>query len=232
MLSSFTGVSKFGRRPVAIPTVVPEGLQLYLRPTEYSGSGTSWTDSSVNTYTTTLVGAPTYNTTYFNFPNTSARYIDTNQSLASETFSVGLWFRTNAAGIKMTICKETTVGWPWNYRIWLNGGAIAADTADNTGAYESIGSPLSTYNNGAWYLVMFTRNASNLRLYVNGSEVANGSASLATISNSQEVWIGRSAFSGAYQWVGDLGETFIYNRVLTATEILRNYKATKGTYGL
>lgn len=212
--------------------IVTDGLQLYLQPKAYSGSGTSWTDSSDNTYTTTLVGAPTYNTTYFNFPDTTARYVDTNQSLASEAFSVGLWFRTSAAGIKMTICKETMSGYPWNYRIWLNGGSIAADTANSAGAYESIGSPLSTYNNGSWYLVMFTRDASNLRLYVNGSEVANGAASLATVSNSQEVWIGRSAFSGAYQWVGDFGETFIYNRVLTSTEILQNFNATKAAYGL
>ena len=211
--------------------VITNGLQLYLQPGAYTGSGTSWTDSSDNTYTTTLVGAPAYNTDYFTFDGTT-EYYDTNQSLASETFSVGLWFRTSAAGIKMTICKETASGYPWNYRIWLNGGSIAADTANSSGAYESIGSPLSTYNNGNWYLVMFTRDASTLRLYVNGSEIANGSASLATVSNSQEVWIGRSAFSGAYQYVGDLGETFIYNRVLTATEILQNFNATKGSYGL
>jgi hypothetical protein len=212
--------------------IVINGLQLYLQPGAYTGSGTNWTDSSDNTYTTTLVGAPTYNTDYFTFPDTTARYIDTNQSLASEAFSVGLWFRTSATGIKMTICKETAAGWPWNYRIWLNGGSINGDTANSSGTYESIESPLSTYNNGNWYLVMFTRDASNLRLYVNGSEVANGAASLATVSNSQEVWIGRSAYSGAFQWVGDLGETFIYNRVLSSSEILQNYNATRATYGL
>jgi hypothetical protein len=145
---------------------------------------------------------------------------------------VGLWFRTSATGIKMTICKETAGGYPWNYRIWLNGGSINGDTANSSGTYESIVSPLSTYNNGNWYLVMFTRDASNLRLYVNGGEVANSAASLATVSNSQEVWIGRSAYSGAFQWVGDLGETFIYNRVLSSSEILQNYNATRATYGL
>lgn len=230
MFSSFTGISQFGRRKNL--GIITSGLQLYLEPKKYSGTGTSWTDSSANAYTTTLVGSPTYNTTSFNFPNTTARYVDTNQSLSSEEFSVGLWFKTSEAGVKMTICKETVIGYPWNYRIWLNGGAIAADTANSAGAYESIGSPLTTYNNGSWYLVMFTRNSSNLRLYVNGSEVANGAASLATVSNSQEVWIGRSAFSGAYQWVGDLGETFIYNRVLTSAELLQNYNVTRATYGL
>jgi len=206
--------------------------QLYLIPGAYSGSGTSWTDNSPNAYTTTLVGSPTFNTTYFNFPNTSARYIDTNQSISSESFSVGIWFRTSATGIKMTLCKETTGGWPWNYRIWFNGGQIVGDIANGAGSSESITSPLTTYNNGAWHLVMFTRDSSNLRLYVNGVEVANSAASLATVSNSQEVWIGRSAFAGAYQWVGDLGEAFIYSRVLTASEILANYNATKPAYGL
>ena len=61
----------------------------------------------------------------------------------------------------------------------------------------------------AWYHVVYKVDttqataADRVRVYVNGVEIANGSASLATVSNSQEVWIGRSAFSGAYQWVGD-----------------------------
>lgn len=219
--------------------LVSTNLQLYLDPSTYSGSGTSWTDSSANAYTTTLVGAPTYNTTYFTYDGTT-EYVDTNQSLASETFSVGAWFRTSAAGIKMIICKETTAGWPWNYRIWMNGGQLIGDIAQNSSANVSISSPLTSYNNGNWYYVMFTRNDSNLYLYVNGTQVATVSDTLTgTIINSQEVWFGKSAFTGggvnpqgSYQYTGDLGELFVYDRVLTAGEILQNYNATKSNYGL
>ena len=90
----------------AAPGIVTLSLQLYLNaadPASYPGTGTTWTDLSPNAYSTTLVGAPTFNSTYFNFPNTTARYVDTNQSLAYEEFSVGLWFRTSAAGVKMTL---------------------------------------------------------------------------------------------------------------------------------
>ena len=219
--------------------IVRSNLQLYLAPSTYPGSGTSWTDSSDNAYTVTLVGAPAYNTTYFTFDGTT-EYYDTNQSLASEEFSVGAWFRTSAAGVKMILSKETTGGWPWTYRIWMNGGQLVGDIAQSGGTNTGISSPLTTYNNGSWYYVMYTRNDTSQWLYVNGVQVATASDTLTgTIINSQEVWFGKSAFTGggvnpqgSYQYTGDRGECFIYNRVLSASEILQNYNATKATYGL
>ena len=238
-----TGGLVVGRPWVATaptPDIVRSDLQLYLDPSEYSGSGTSWTDSSTNAYTVTLNGAPAYNTTYFTFDGTT-EYFDTNQSLSSEEFSVGAWFRTSAAGIKMIISKETAAGWPWNYRIWMNGGQIVGDIAQSGASSRSIGSVLTNYNNGSWYYVMYIRDSSTQYLFVNGTQVSTavGTFASGTISNSQEVWFGKSAFiaggsnpQGSYQYIGDLGECFVYNRALTSTEILQNYNATKAHYGL
>jgi hypothetical protein len=140
----------------------------------------------------------------------------------------------------MILSKEEPAGWPWNYRIWLNGGQIVGDIAQPGGVNVSINSMLTNYNNGAWYLVMFTRNDNTLRLYVNGTEIRNVSDTLTgTIVNAQELWIGRSAFiagganpTGSYQWIGDIGQVFVYDRVLDSSEILQNYNATKSVYGL
>lgn len=221
--------------------IVRTNLQLYLdaaSSASYPGSGTTWTDLSPNAYSTTLVGAPAWNSTYFTF-NGTTEYVDTNQSLSAEEFSVGAWFRTSAAGVKMILSKETTAGWPWNYRIWLNGGQIIGDIAQSNVSNRSIGSPLTNYNNGAWYLVMYTRSTTTQTLYVNGAQIttAAGSFPSGTISNAQELWIGRSAFTGSsptgsYQYTGDIGQVFVYNRVLDSTEILQNYNATRSTYGL
>ncbi len=228
--------------PTAVtPGIVTDNLQLYLDaadPASYPGSGTSWFDLSANAYTTTLEGAPAYNTTYFTFDGTT-EYVDTNQSLAAESFSVGAWFRTSAAGVKMILSKETTAGNPWNYRLWLNGGTINADMSQVT-TQAALTSPLTTYNNGSWYLVMFTRDDSNWYLYVNGSQVATrADPYTGSVTNAQELWIGRSAFTqsgasptGSYQYTGDIGQIFIYDAVLTSTQILQNYNATKSTYGL
>jgi hypothetical protein len=218
-------------------SVVTSGLQLYLNAatgSSYPGSGTEWYDLSTNAYTASLVGSdgdqrPTYNITHFTF--NSGEYVDTNQSLASETFSVGAWFRTDAAGIKMILSKETADGAPWNYRIWLNGGQIIADMAQGA-TQSSLSSTLTTYNDNQWHLVMFTRNDSNWYLYVDGAQTNTKLDSyVGSVTNSQELWIGQSAYlGGSYQYVGDIGQVFIYDSVLNSTQILQNFEATEETY--
>jgi hypothetical protein len=128
--------------------------------------------------------------------------------------------------------KEVNAGNPWNYRIWLNGGQIVADISQVT-TQSSLSSVLSNYNNGSWYNVMFTRNDSNWYLYVNGSQVNTKLDNfIGTITNSQEVWIGKSAYSGgSYPFNGSISEVMIYNRVLSSVEVLKNYNATKTRFG-
>lgn len=220
----------------AAPGIVTLSLQLYLNaadPASYPGSGTIWTDLSPNAYSTTLVGAPAFNSTYFTFDGTT-EYVDTNQSLAYDEFAVGGWFRSSAAGIKMLVSKETNAGSPWNYRIWLNGGQIVGDVAKSGGGSQQITSALSSYNNGSWYYVMFTRDSIAWYMYVNGAQVNVALNTLTDpITNAQELWIGRSAYlGGSYQWVGDIGQIFLYDRALAGSEILQNFDATKATYGL
>lgn len=223
----------------AVLDIVRTNLQLYLEPTAYSGTGTSWTDSSTNSYTTTLVGAPTWDVTRFVYTGSSAQYINVGQSLGYETFSIGCWFQTSGTGIKMLMSKETTAGNPWNYRIWLNSGQINFDMSQVT-TQSALQSPLTTYNDNNWHYVIATRDDSNWYLYVDGAQVnTKADPYTGTVINSQVLWIGRSAFTqggvsptGSYQFTGSLGEIFVYNDVLTASEVLQNYNATRATYGL
>lgn len=214
--------------------VVTSNLQLYLNAASsasYPGSGFYWYDLSVNAYTTDLVGSPPWNSTYFSF---NSQFVDTNQILKFENFSIGAWFRTSAAGIKMILSKEQSAGTPWNYRLYLNGGQLVGDIAQSPSSTVTITSPLTNYNNNSWYLAMFTRNDSTLTLYVNGSQVNTVSDTLTgSILNDQELWIGLSNYlGGSYAFVGDIGQVFVYDRVLSGSEILQNFNATKATYGL
>lgn len=220
--------------------IVRNNLQLYLDASDsnsYAGSGTTWTDLSQNSYATTLVGVPTYNSTHFTFDGTT-EYVDTNQSLSAEFFSVGVWFRTSAAGIKMMLSKEVPAGNPWNYRMWLNGGTLVGDMSQVTTQAQI--SHAGSYNDGEWYLAMFTRDDSNWYLYVNGQQVATrADPYTGSVTNAQELWIGRSEFTnggasptGSYQYTGDIGQVFVYDAVLTPAQILQNYNATKSIYGL
>jgi hypothetical protein len=226
------------------PLVVTRNLQLYLNaadPASYPGTGTVWTDLSTNEYATTLENNPVFNTTHFTFDG-DTQYVDTNQSLAAEEFSLGVWFRTEASGINMMLSKETTAGRPWNYRLWLLDGQLRADIALAGTGPTNIQELLFNggYNNGEWYFAMVTRNNDEWYLYVNGVKVATRTDTFtSTISNSQELWIGRSAFTGggirptgSYPYDGDIGQVFVYDAVLTPAEVLQNYNATRATYGL
>lgn len=223
--------------PTSVPDIVRgQSLHLFLDatdPASYSGSGITWTDMSTHNNDGTIVGSPTYNSnSYFSFDGSSTQYVDLNTALDFESFSVGAWIRSSASGLRMILSKETPAGQPWNYRIWLNNGQIVGDIAASSSS--SIISPL-TYNNNNWYLIMFTRDNSSKRqyLHVNGVQVAtivdtiNGS-----IKNNQELWVGRSSYSGAYQFQGDIGQVFVYDKELTSSEILQNFNATKGKFGL
>jgi len=219
--------------------IVISGLQLYLNAgntKSYPGTGTTFYDLSPNGYTTvTLTNGASFTQSVGGAIVLDATndFIDTNQSLASETFSIGAWFKTSAAGIKMIISKETSAGNPWNYRMWLNGGQIYCDLSQVT-TQVSLTSPLTSYNNGNWYYAMFTRNDSNWYLYVNGVEINNrADPYTGSVTNAQEVWIGRSAYAGGnYQFPGSIGEVMIYNRVLSATEVLWNFNMTRSRYGV
>jgi len=220
------------------PSIVTANLQLYLTAGDtdsYPGSGTSWFDLSPNSYTSTLINGVGFSsasggTLTFNGVN---QYVNTNNFINAESFSVSSWFRTTTGGIKMIISKETNGGWPWNYRIWLNGGQIVGDIAQSGGISTSVSSPLSTYNNGGWYNVVFTRNDSTLKLYVNGVQIATAADTLTgAISNNQVVWIGQSAYlGGSYDYTGNISEIMVYNAVLTDAEVLQNFDATKTRFG-
>jgi hypothetical protein len=213
--------------------IVTDGLQLILDAGDsesYSGSGSTWYDLSANNYDATLVNETSYNSAdkgYFVFDGDND-YIDVNAILSYESFSVGAFFRTSYAGIKMIISKETTAGTPWTYRIWLSGGQIVADIAQG-GTQQSLTSPLTSYNDGEWHHVMFTRDDNNWKLYVDGYEVnSRVDPFTGSIVDSQELWIGRSAFTGgsptgSYPYAGDISVVMVYNKVLTGSEILTNY---------
>lgn len=233
------------RRPWVLNyRIVTRNLQLYLDAADtdsYPGTGTTWTDLSDNGYATTLVDAPAFNTTHFAFDGVND-YVDTNQSLAAESFSLGVWFRTEASGINMMLSKEEAAGRPWNYRLWLNGGQLRADIALAASGADNLQELVFNggHNNGEWYFVMLTRNNDEWYLYVNGAEVATRTDTFTdTVSNSQELWIGRSAFTasetnptGSYPYDGDIGQVFVYDAVLTPAEVLQNYNATRSVYGL
>lgn len=230
--------------------IITTGLQLWLEPdqyTSYPGSGTSCYDLSSNRYTTTLQRGVTYSTSRapsFGFNGTTNnRYIDTGQYLSSETFTLSSWFKSSTtATYQMLFSKETTTGYPWNYRMYLvlTSGYIAGDI----GTLSSNQGIAGTTNlcDGSWHNAVFVRSVDldTLYLYVDGVLVTSATdTTTGTMSNNQNVYIGISAFTasgtnpnGSYPMNGNIGQSLIYNTALTATQIKQNFNAMRGVYGV
>ena len=75
-----------------------------------------------------------------------------------------------------------------------------------------------------------TRDASNnMSVYLNGIGSTTGAQNYSNTLQMNQ--IGRySAFYNQYNVKGSIGEVKIYNRVLSASEVLQNYNATKKRY--
>ena len=85
---------------------------------------------------------------------------------------------------------------------------------------------------GQWKFISCQRTGStSAEVYVNGSLVASSSSLPSKTSTGQNIDIGRIDISGRYT-SGNIAQVSIYNRALSVSEVLQNYNATKGRFGL
>ena len=100
------------------------------------------------------------------------------------------------------------------------------------GGYEASGKyfQFPQLNLNQWLHLVMTRDASNnMSVYLNGvGSTSNTQSYSYTLQMNQ---IGRySAFTNIYNAKGSIGEVKIYNRALSASEVLQNYNASKKRY--
>jgi hypothetical protein len=138
--------------------------------------------------------------------------------------------------VKYTTTSDQIFAQKWNYsggsqgytiELYLNEIAAACYTGVN---YLRVS--VSNYPANNIYHIILTLSGTTQTLYINGVSVAsNSGGSIPNISGTSFTIGNRSNLSGTYLG-GNVYSTKFYNRALTAQEILQNYNATKGRYGL
>lgn len=89
-----------------------------------------------------------------------------------------------------------------------------------------------------WQFLGWTVNGANLLLYKNGVQVNSLSVTSKTLNGTIEpaarFGIGCSGVTGTpiYGYIGYISHVTFYNRTLTADEVLQNYNALKGRFGI
>ena len=218
------------------PKIVTSGLVLALDAADklsYPGSGTTWRDLSGNNNIGTLTNGPTFSganmgSIVFDGTNDCVTLaINSLFNFGTGDFSIFCWIKSSKVSDFSTIfaLDDGALGTGILFYIAVTTGVFrtwVANVAQNTAA---------SIANGNWNYVGITRSSGTVYQYINGVQVGSF-ASAGSVRTNQIPRFGNYDSSNSYMYQGNIAVSQIYNRALTATEVLQNYNATKNRYGL
>ena len=225
-----------------IPTV--SNLVLYYDPSNtasYPGTGTALTNlasSSLNGTTSNI----SFTSPYFTYNGSSSQVsVADNASLepGSGDFTMEAWVNQSVSGNDVVLGKFDNGGLSLDvsYSIRTTGTTFYAQLGSGSGSGSTLfvnsTNHIGTVN--TWYqLVYVFKNGGTktLETFVNGTSIGTVNHSLASILNSSNpLYIGSYNGGEFSQWFdGKIGVVRMYNKALTAEEVLVNYVADKGKY--
>ena len=214
------------------PKMVTDGLVLCVDAASkrsYPGTGTVWTDL-VGENDGTLTNGPTFSSAnggsivFDGSDDTVATTL--SPSLASYTIS--MWVKTSSSSSEIYI--DSYISANYIRLVVLSTGVVQFPFRESGTEIVSVSS--TSINDGEWHHITGTRDAGVIgRVYVDG--VADGSATDTTaggaITPGVSLDIGRASGNRVS---GKIASVQIYNSSLTADEVLQNYLATRGRFGL
>jgi hypothetical protein len=238
------------------PAIVTNGLVLNLDAgftPSYPTTGTTWYDLSGNSINGTLTNGPSFNSSNSGNISTDGTndYIDLGTPSALQmgtgNFTINVWVKiaspqpveTPGANFhpiidsKNAAAAEAGYGMVWNAQydkfLWSTGNGSSASEIFSTNSWTAL---KNTWAN----VVMIRQNGStnNGCFYINSVyESLASTASVLNVNTTTKTLLGNTAdLYGQYWSKMTYGIVQVYNRALTAAEVLQNYNATKSRFGL
>ena len=238
--------------PTQPSDIVSDGLVLFLDAAtgnSYPQSGTSWNDLTRNGFVGTLInnagyssangGAITFNgvTTSNNGSKVTIPY---NAALNPTQITFGCWVNRTAAGFYSHFFgMPAGTSWANPYTSYgiefigaTNQPALVLGFTDNTFSYVN-GTATVELDVGKWVNIVGTYDGSVGRIYVNGLQQTSLTINKTLLTSSQPFIIGAETVNSSdYALNGRLGSGYVYNRVLSAAEILQNFNAQRTRFGI
>ena len=218
-------------------TIVQQGLVLNLdagNPYSYAGAGTTMYDVSPTALSWTINNA-TYNSSdpkYFSY-NGSNSWLESSTSAAydSQTITMECWCYPNTLSQEGFLFEKGSVNTQYSMFFESITNPNFVFRTMGTVSNQSLSFNVNTYLTvSAWNHIVCTYNGSSKISYVNGVQVANVAASGTLPTGQVNQYIGRH--TGGYFFNGRIAESRVYNIALSAAQVLQNYNATKGRFGL
>ena len=227
------------------PNIVTNGLKMCIDPANnrsYPGTGLGVYDlSPVLGITYSIVDQASWNTSNngsFIFPTPigtdTASRISSNTNLSFQNLNtemtIDVWFKRTISNNQYNMLLST--GLPYLSFLDTNQFLFSFDATGQKWLYS-----VKTYLDNVWYNVCCTltqtAGTSVAKIYVNGI-LESTSPTYTGVTISNYVWpfsLGNHSVS-RYPFVGNISCFKLYNRILTDSEILNNFNALKGRFGL
>jgi len=174
---------------------------------------------------------------YFEFDGTNDYITTANTTIAdSQTFSV--WAMVTGgpdspAGILTQHNYASTANFGINH---ISGNKLAPSIGYTNGTREFSSKPTNftiTHNEIFNAVLVYNHSENKIYWYINGQLDSSYTLSLTPKSTNYPICVGRwDATYNDYYFNGKVYSGHIHNRALTASEVLQNYNATKGRFGL
>jgi hypothetical protein len=217
------------------------GLTLNLDAGNYASyptTGTKWVDISGNYNNGTLTNGPVWSNTsggtitfdgvddYINIPNGF-----TNTLKGKQYWTASIWVKVSSWG-------SNNDAYPVLVSIGANQGQYSELYLEIGSANQYYMAYAGDFASGSFttnlnqiYNLVYMKDGSSFKLYSNGVLIDTQTGKNSVSSVDGDLWIGRFK-TGDYELNGNIYNFTMYDRALSASEILQNYNALKGRFGL
>jgi hypothetical protein len=235
-----------------VRNITTNGLVLLLdvaNPKSYVSGSTTWNDLSIGGNNGTLTNGPTYNSAnagsivfdgvddYINnIGNTSTFSFIQNTGI----FTINAWVKLTDLSVARYILGNndgTTVSKGFYLGYYGTSGRLWLSMTSGVSGQPILNyiSSNNFFTNNDWIHVVCVGNGTNSQFYKNGVIFGSSSSNFGTLSTGDSIRnlsVGRiNNFNSSY-WGGSIAQTSIYNRALSASEVLQNYNSTKVRFNL
>jgi len=237
-----------------VPSIVTTNLVLNLdasNPSSYPGSGVDWFDISGNSNNGTLTNGPTFNSANGGsivFDGTND-YINNIGSVSSFSFiqntaltTLSFWIKFNNTSNLEYITGNTPTSAEKGFFLAKNiNGSLQISVFDGSGSGTNLinyTSPSGLFNDTNWhnYTITIDKTINTNTIYKDGvlfsSGTGTGAWTLSSGNSTRTLILGNINNYFVLFLNGNVANYLIYNRPLTASEILQNFNATKSKFGL
>lgn len=215
------------------PSIIVDGLIYALdaaNTRSYSGSGITANSLTGGTGSTLVngTGFSSSNNGSFFFDGTNDFILKPADSLfdfGTGNFTISSWIKTSTTSYTTIFGLDDTGNGSGIYIYTNAGNGVMRTWVANASYNGSI-----VISDGSWKLVTVVRSSGIVYQYVD-TNMSGSFSAVGSILTNQRMTVGRVT-DGSYPFLGNISNTLVYNRALSATEIRQNFNATKGRFGL